>query len=1146
MKRKGHRKTAWTTRCPRCNERAPTDAGFCPDCGAKLVTTCERCRTSNAASYRYCKACGSPLQQTAAKQSGGKGHSTQQVPPPYPVEGLLNAATLLEGERKQVTVLFADIKGSLEILTDRDPEEARRFLDAVVERMVEAVHEYEGLVNQVLGDGIMALFGAPVAHENHAIRACYAALRMHERVAAYAEHIRSTEGLDLQIRVGLNSGEVVVHSVHTDLSMDYNAIGETTHLAARMEQLARPGATLLTPDTFRLSEGYIQVRALGAVPVKGLNRALSVYELTGAVKVRSRLQATAARGLSPFLGRTDEMRQLTRALERVRSGHGQLVAVVGELGVGKSRLFYEFVRGQAHQKWLVLESTSLSQGRVPAYHALVDLLRGYFKIDSRDDLRSIQAKVTGVVLTLDDGLRRVVPPLLALLDALPPASPFERLDPVERRQRTVEATRALLLRESLVQPVCLVFEDLHTMDPQTLAFLGDLIGHLSGAHILLLLNYRPDFEHAWGGRAFSTQLRLDPLIPADSQKFLETLLGNDPSLESVKRVLVERTDGNPFFLEESVRALLETHALSGEPGRYQLVHSPLTIQVPETVHAVLAARIDRLPPETKRLLQSAAVIGKDVPFVLLREVGGLPDDELRQQVALLRSAEFLYEASLFPDLELTFTHAMTHEVAYGSILHERRRTLHAAIMAAIEKVYGDRLPEHVDRLSHHALRGERWGPAVTYLRQATEKALGRPAIREAVAYAQQTLDALSHLPENVETIGHAIDSRLDLRSAYLALQDLERVGECLTEAEALADRINDELRLGRIAGFRSGHSYLSGRLAQAVEHAERAIALAERLERPDLQVVPRIHLAQALHAVGRNRDVLTILEHNVDYLAGPRARERYGMPGLPSVISRGWMAIAAAELGLFDRSSFYGREARLLSDSFGGPFDLIHINTSLAFALLRQGSIESAIALAEVALETCRAQNLPHMVSVAASHLGYGYALSGRIDEGLPLLAFAVQQSSDVKIQAGKSVWEARLAEGYLLAGRVSEALELAEGALLHTQQYGEAGYEGYAERALGLAHAAAKNPEEAESHFRRAMELAQTLELSPLAAHCLLGVGRAQMAAGKAEPAARNILAATEAYRALQMSRWLADAEESLAGLPHGPSPSTAGRSGP
>src|SRR4030095_7966157 len=361
MKRKGHRKTAWTTRCPRCNERAPTDAGFCPDCGAKLVTTCERCRTSNAASYRYCKACGSPLQQTAAKQAGGKGHSTQQVPPPYPVEGLLNAATLLEGERKQVTVLFADIKGSLEILTDRDPEEARSLLDAVVERMVEAVHESEGLVNQVLGDGIMALFGAPVAHENHAIRACYAALRMHERVAAYAEHIRNTDALVLQIRAARSSGEVVVHTVHTDLSMDYNAIGETTHLAARMEQLARPGATLLTPDTFRLSEGYIQVRALGAVPVKGLNRALSVYELTGAVKVRSRLQATAAPGLSPFLGRTDEMRQLTRALERVRSGHGQLVAVVGELGVGKSRLFYEFVRGQAHQKWLVLESTSLSQ-----------------------------------------------------------------------------------------------------------------------------------------------------------------------------------------------------------------------------------------------------------------------------------------------------------------------------------------------------------------------------------------------------------------------------------------------------------------------------------------------------------------------------------------------------------------------------------------------------------------------------------------------------------------------------------------------------------------------------------------------------------------------------------------------------------------
>ncbi len=435
------------------------------------------------------------------------------------------------------------------------------------------------------------------------------------------------------------------------------------------------------------------------------------------------------------------------------------------------------------------------------------------------------------------------------------------------------------------------------------------------------------------------------------------------------------------------------------------------------------------------------------------------------------------------------------------------------------------------------MRGERWERAVTYLRLATEKALGRPAIREAVAYAQQTLDALAHLPESVDTIQHAIDSLLDLRSAFLALQDLQQVGQCLTQAEALAERINDEFRLGRIAGFRAGHSYLSGQLVQSIEHAEHAIPLAARLDRPDLQVVPRIHLAQALHAGGRNRAALGVLEHNVDYLAGPRARERYGMPGLPSVISRGWMVIAAAELGLFDQASFYGREARLLLDSFGGPFDLIHTNTSSwAFALLRQGSIESAIALAEVALETCRAQDLPHMVSVASSHLGYGYVLIGRIDEGLPLLSFAVQQSTDVRIQAGKSVWEARLAEAYLLAGRVAEGLDLARGALERTRQHGELGYEGYAERALGLACLADKNPEEAESHFTRAIELAQSLELNPLLAHCRLGLGHAELAAGRADDAARSISAAGELYRTLQMSRWLAEAEESLAAVPHTP----------
>jgi class 3 adenylate cyclase/tetratricopeptide (TPR) repeat protein len=1111
--------------CPRCHQHAPAEARFCTECGAKLAITCPACRTSNAPFHRFCNTCGTPLAITAPDLP----RVSPRLVPVHLVEKILKVPPPPEGERKQVTVLFADIKGSLELLADRDPEEWRAVLDSVLERIVDAVHQYEGTVNQMLGDGLMALFGAPLAHENHAIRACYAALRMHQRVAEYADAIRSKAGLDVQIRVGLNSGEVVWRSIRNDLSLDYSAVGETTHLAARMEQLARPGSTLLTGYTHQLAEGFITAHALGAVPIKGLGRPLDVYELAGAVKLRSRLQVAAARGLTPFIGRADELARLRQALERARAGHGQVVAVVGELGVGKSRLFYEFLRVHGTPDLLLLESASLSQGRTAAYHALTELLRGYFKIDSRDDLPGIREKVTGAVLALDERLRPVVPALLALLDALPPDSPFNGLSPPERRQSAIDAARTLLLCESLRQPVCLVFEDLHTVDHETLTFLDTLIPSLPGSAVLLLVNYRPDFSHGWGNKTAYTQIRIDPLVPAAAGELLEALLGRDPTLPALKRLLVDRTEGNPFFLEETVRTLVETRALVGEPSAYRLDRPLPSVQVPGTVQAALGARIDRLEPDVKRLLQSAAVIGKDVPFALLQALSGLPEDMVRQQVARLQAAEFLYQAHLFPDLELSFTHAMTHEVAYASLLHETRRALHGGIVDALEALHADRLAEHVERLGHHALRGERWEQAVRYLRQATGRALGNSAVREAVRYAEQTLAALGHLPEGPDAIQQAIDARLDLRSALLALQELDRAGECLTEAEGLAQRVADEPRLGRIAGFQAGHAYLSGHLSDAVRHAERAILIATRLDRQDLQVVPRIHLGQALHAKGRNGEAIGILTQNVEYLSGSLTRERFGMPGLPAVITRGWLTIAAAELGQFNRSIAYGREARLVSDALGGPFDLIHVNTSLAFVHLRQGDVPAAIPLAKLALDTCQTRGVPHMIAVAASHLGYAYALSGRLDEGLPLLEFAVRQSGEVGIRAGRAVWEVRLVEGYVLAGRVAEAIELGRRALERIGEAAEHGYEPYARHALGLAYAAGGSAglEIAESHLRHALETARAIDLHPLRAHCHLGLARVQLTAGRLESAAAECARAADLYRRLGMSFWLPAVEE-------------------
>jgi class 3 adenylate cyclase len=596
--------------------------------------------------------------------------------PSHLAEKILAARPALAGERKQVTVFFADLKDSTRLIEGLDPEAAQQLLDPALHLMMDAVHRFEGTVNQVLGDGIMALFGAPIAHEDHALRACYAALAVQHAIRTYAEAVRRTHGMLLQLRVGLNSGEVVVRAIGNDLHTDYSAVGQHTHLAARMEQLAAPGSILLTAAALRLVEGLVRVSALGALPVKGFTEPVEGFELLGASDLRRRLQAAALRGLTRFVGREPELTALTQALERAGAGHGQVVALVGEAGVGKSRLVYECIHSHRTLGWRVLEAASVSYGKATPYFPVLDLLRRYAQVDDHDDARTIRAKVTGHVLTLDETLQETLPALLSLLEALPEDSPFWHLDPSQRRQHTLAALQRLLLRDSQVQPLLLVFEDLHWIDSETQALLDGLVERLPMAPLLLLVNYRPEYQHGWGSKTYYTQLRLDPLPPASAAAVLQALLGDDPSVAPLKPLLIERTEGNPFFLEESVRTLVETGVLVGAPGVYRLVKPLDSLQVPATVQAVLAARIDRLPPEEKRLLQTAAVIGTEVPFALLQAIADVPEAALHRGLAHLRAAEFLYETCLFPELEYTFKHALTHEVAYNSLLLERRRGLH--------------------------------------------------------------------------------------------------------------------------------------------------------------------------------------------------------------------------------------------------------------------------------------------------------------------------------------------------------------------------------------------------------------------------------------------------------------------------------------
>ena len=543
-------------RCSGCAAENAPDCRFCSECGARLVSICPSCRFENAPAAKFCGGCGARLTGAAAPAV------TQPAPESYTpkplAERILRSRGALEGERKQVTVLFADIKGSMELIQGADPEDARRILDPTIEAMMRAVHRYEGTVNKVLGDGIMALFGPPIAHEDHAVRACYAALAMQNALREISEKTRRDFGVEVQVRTDLHSGEVVVRTIGNDLTMDYDAIGQTTHLASRMEQLALPGSIRMTADTLRLAEGLVQVRPLGPIPVKGLVQPIEVFELTGAAAVRSRLQASAVAGFTRFVGREREMDALNTALERAGTGLGQVAAVVGEPGVGKSRLYYEFVHSHRTRDWLVLESGSVSHGKATAYLPLIDLLKNYFQIENADDARRIRERVTGKLLTLDDTLRPMLPAFLALLDVPVNDSVWLDSDPAQRRRRTLDACRALLLWEAQVQPTIVVFEDLHWTDSESLAFIDSLIESLPKAPILLLLNFRPEFQDRWSAKSYYTRIRIDPLQAKGSEELLRDKLGADASLRALKQLLIERTEGNPFFLEESARTLIES------------------------------------------------------------------------------------------------------------------------------------------------------------------------------------------------------------------------------------------------------------------------------------------------------------------------------------------------------------------------------------------------------------------------------------------------------------------------------------------------------------------------------------------------------------------------------------------------------------
>jgi predicted ATPase/class 3 adenylate cyclase len=1010
-------------RCPNCHCENPDGKKFCSECGAGLLRLCPQCGADNAPAAKFCGECGAAL---AGKVQEDSPNATTKPALVAPTAEQGAGSSALEDERKTVTALFADIKGSTELMEDLDPEEARAIIDPALKLMIDAVHRYDGYVVQSTGDGIFALFGAPVAHEDHPQRALYAALRMQDELKRHSDRVRAEGGLPIQARIGVNTGEVVVRSIRTGVGQsEYTPIGHTTNLASRMQISASVGSIAISEATRKLCEGYFTVKALGPTRVKGVSEPVNVHEVTGLGPLRTRLQRAAGRGLTKFVGREHELQALRVASERVKSGHGQIVAAMAEPGVGKSRLYFEF-KAKNQSDWMVLETFSVSHGKASAYLPVIDLLHGYFEITAGEDSRRRRQKILGKLLELDRALENAVPYLYALLGIVEGEDPLAQMDGQVKKRRTLEAIKRILLRESINQPLMVIFEDLHWIDEQTQEFLNLLADSLDTAKLLLLVNYRPEYSHRWNNKQYYTLLRLGPLGEDSAEQMLAVLLGDGRDFDALKRLIIERTEGTPFFIEEIVQSLFEDGVLQRN-GMVKLVKSMSGVKVPASVQGVLAARIDRLSAEEKELLQILAVLGREFPLGLIKRVTLRPDDELERELSSLQTGEFIYEQPAVGDTEYTFKHALTQEVAYNSILTERRKLIHERAGRALEALFSGQLDDHLDDLAHHYSRSDNLEKAIEYLGRAGHQALQRSAYVDAISNLGAAKSLLRKLPDNRERIQQELLIQLAISPALMAIKGWAGpdVEQAYTRARELCQRLDDPPELFSVLfGLRTALLF-RGELRKAYELSEQLLLLAQRGRDSAQFLYAHSALANTCFWMGRFPDARENLKRAISVYDPEHHRSlafRYfGVDAKASCLSYGTWTLWLQ--GYPNQALAKGQEALALAQALSHPFTLAWVEFYLGGLRHLRREVNAAQEHAEIGITLGAEYGFSQFLASATILRGWVAAAQGRHDEGIDQIREGLAASSAIRLEPYRPYSLCSLAEACIEAGRFDEGL---------------------------------------------------------------------------------------------------------------------------
>ena len=1111
-------------KCPKCQVDNADGIKFCGQCGAKLERICPQCTFPNPSDFKFCGQCGHDLITLAPPLDPSKPHS---YTPKFLADKILTTRSSVEGERKLVTVFFADVANFTTISEKLDPEEIHGIMDGCFKILMDEIHRYEGSINQFTGDGVMALFGAPLAHEDHAIRACHASLSIQHALANYGEKLKKTCGIDFRMRIGLNSGPVVVGAIGDDLRMDYTAIGDTINLASRMESAAQPGAILVSGHTQRLARDFFTFSSLGPIQVKGKEEPQDAYELMETSEVRTRLEASAVAGLTRFVGRHKETETLHDALDKARSGQGQVVGIVGEAGVGKSRIILEM--RHLFPEYTYLEGRCLHYGGAMAYLPLLDILRSYFEIKEGEREYLINKKMKEKLTSLDATL---ISPFQDLL-SLEPDQAYLKLEPKEKRERIFEALRDLFVRESEKRPLVLIIEDLHWVDKTSEEFLDYLIDWLATAPIVLILLYRPEYSHRWGNKSYYTNIRVDQLSLSTSSELVQSILSEGEIVSELRDLILGKAAGNPFFMEELTYSLLENGSIQKKDHQYFLSRSLSDIQVPDTIQGIIAARIDRLDESLKRIMHVASVIGREFAFRILQAIMEMKE-ELKSRLLNLQGLEFIYEKRLFPELEYIFKHALTQEVAYNSLLLKRRKEIHEKVGGTIEEIYPDRLEEFYEMLAHHYSKSENLDKAYEYLKLCGNKAMRRYSDSEAIHFYKGAVGILKEKPDTEPNKKERVDIILLMaipmaRSGYPA-DSLTFLEEC----EGLCRELGDQKSLAILHSLMGALYAAKGDAALGMKYQEEALEEAEKIH--DIEMIGRMgfNLCWSFDVASEYRKIVDIAprvifvleKSQVDSDVSGTFAELYSLQGI--------YGHALGYIGRFAEGAQICEAALSLAQKTGNLYTIGYAEFLCGCLLSCKGDGEGSVRHIQTAIGYLEKSHVGFKLPFFWTMLGLGYYLSEDLGKASEILEKGLKMQVDSGLSFFLGIPHLGLSWVNFDLGNLEEARLHADEALKLGQANHEKGVEGIAWCFLGRVIGKMDGPriDEAEDYILRGMKICDELEMKPFYAQGHLFLGELYAHADQKEKALENLKKAETMFQEMGMDYWLARTRRISAGL--------------